>query len=174
MIARVCWIIFLSWMMKRSTKKVSSSSLWLTPFVKRSTSQHPMLRRKLYGCGSSSTSLEWHPPLMVLSCYTATTLESLFKPRSWSLISAPSILCATITLSRRSWIKVTSTFKRSTKKKIWPIHLLKLSGSRNSMITNWRWVYDTVPIGFSPSENCWKICPKINRQQDCAHTCKCI
>ena len=27
-----------------------------------------------------------------------------------------------------------------------------------------RWIYDTVLIGFSPNESCWKLCPKVNRQ----------
>ena len=30
------------------------------------SSRHSMLPKKLFACGSSSTSLEWHPPLMIL------------------------------------------------------------------------------------------------------------
>ena len=121
-----------------------------------------MLRRKLYNYESSSTSSEWYLPLMVLFCYTATILEPLLKPRSRDSISTPNILCAIITLSGRSWIEVTSTFKKMMEERTRLTHLLKLSKSKSLMTTNQRWVYDTVPIGFSPSESCWKMCPKAN------------
>ena len=162
--------------MEWSAEKISNSTLWQTRFVNRSISRYPMLWRKLYGCESLSMSSEWHPPLMALSCYTVTILEPLLKPRSHDHISTPNIFYAAIILSERSWIEVTSTFRRSMEKKIWLTYLLKLSKSRSSMITSRRWIYDTVPIGFSPSENYWKIYSKVNHQpvDDCAHTYKCI
>ena len=95
-----------------------------------------MLRRKLYGYESSSMSSEWHPPLMVLSCYTVIILEPLLKPRSRDPINAPNIFCTVITLSERSWIEVMSTFRRSMEGRIRPTHLLKLSESRSLMTTN--------------------------------------
>ena len=135
-----------------------------------------MLQRKLYGWGSSSPSLEWHPPLIALFCYTVTILEPLLKPKSWDPISTPNIFYTVIILSERSWIEMMSTFRRSMGGRIWSIHLLKLSESRSSMITNRRWVYDTIPIGFSPSGSCWELCHKINRQSidDWAYYYNCI
>ena len=149
--------------MERSAEKVSSSTLWQTLFAKWSISWCPMLRKKLYGCESSSTSLKWHPLLMAPSCYTTIILEPLLKQKNRDPIGAPNIFCTAITLSERSWIEVTSTFRRSTKKKIWPTHLLKLSKLKSLMTTSQRWIFDTVLIGFSPSGSCWKICTKVNR-----------
>ena len=139
-------------------------------------SQHPMLQRKLYDCESSSMSLEWHPPLMILSCYTAIALEPLLKRKNRSHISTPSTFCIATIWSCRSWIEMTSNFRRLTERRIWSIYLLKPSISRSSKIINWRWVYDTILIGFSPSESCWKLYPKVNHQlvDSWANYCNCI
>ena len=58
---------------------------------------------------------------------------------------------------------VTSNFRRSTDRRIWPTPSLKLLESKNSMTSNGRWILDTVPIGFSPSGSCWELCSKANR-----------
>ena len=36
------------------------------------------------------------------------------------------------------------------------------SVSRSSKIINQKWVYDTVPIGFSLGKSCWELYPKAN------------
>ena len=97
--------------------KVSNSTSWPTLFARQSISQYLMLQRKLYGCKSSSASLEWHPSSMAPSCYTVTVLEPLLKLRSRSSISTLSIFCAVTILSKRSWIEMMSIFRRSTKKR---------------------------------------------------------
>ena len=125
---------------------------------------HPMLQRKLCGYENLLTNSEWHSPLMALSCCVATVLVPLLKWMNWSHISEPSIFCTATIWFGRSWIEVTSIFRRSMKKRTWPIDLLKPSMSRSSKTINQRWVYDTVSIGFSPSRSCWKLYPKINRQ----------
>ena len=87
---------------------------------------------------------------------------AIAQAKSQDSISAPNIFYAVITLSERSWIEVTSTFKRLMEERTWLIHLLKLSKSKSLMITNRRWVYNTVPIGFSLSGSYWKMCLKVN------------
>ena len=63
------------------------------------------------------TSSEWHPPLMILSCYTTIILKPLLKLKSQGPIDAPSIFYATITLSERSWIEMMSTFRKKIDRK---------------------------------------------------------
>ena len=157
----ICWKSFKQHIMADSICKVEYISISDTV-------------KKVCGYESLSTSSEWHPPSMALSCYTAIVLEPLLKSKSWSSISAPSIFYTATILSERSWIEMTSIFWRLIEKRIRPTHLLKLSKSRSSIITSQRWVYDTVPIGFSPSKSCWKLYPKDNHQSvnDCVHIYK--
>ena len=127
-------------------------------------SRHPILWKKLCGYGSSSTSSEWHPPSMALFYYIVTALEPLLKRSNRSYISALNIFCTAIIWSGRSWIKMMSSFRGSIERRIWLIHLLKPSISKNLKFINRRWVYNTIPIGFSPSGSCWKLYLKVNHQ----------
>ena len=173
MTVRACQDIFIPWIVEQSAKKISNSTLWPTLLVRQNISRHPMLRRKLCGYESSSMSSEWHPFLMAPSCCTTTVLVSLLKWRNRSHISGPSTFYAATTWSERSWIEMTSSFRRLTERRTWPTHLLKPSTSRSLKTTNQRWVYDIASIGFSPSRSCWKLCPKINCQSidGCAYHC---
>ena len=164
MTAKACRDIFIPWMVEQSAEKVSSSTLWPTLLVRQNISRYPMLWRKLCSYESSSMSSEWHPPLMAPSCCTATALELLLKQKNQSHISGPNIFCAIITWFGRLWIEITSSFRRSMERRIWPTHLLKPSVLRSSKTINQRWVYDSISIGFSPSESCWKLYFKINHQ----------
>ena len=164
-IAKACQDIFIPWTVKQSAGRVSSSTIWPTLLARWNISRHPMLWRKLCGYENSSTSSEWqHLLLIAPSCCTTTALASLLKQKNQSQISRPSTFCTATIWFERSWIEVTSNFRRSIERRIWSIHLLKPSVSKSSKTINQRWIYDTVPIGFNPSRSCWELYPKANYQ----------
>ena len=105
---------------------------------------------------------------ILLYCNSTGVIAQVKEPKSHQQIK--HILCCDH-LIREIMDRGDVKIQKIDIKKNLVTYLLKALVSRSSKIVYQRWVYDTIPIGFSPNRSCRKLCLKVNRQsiEGCAN-----